>query len=567
MNLSVNPAQQFAPAAIAAAAVPRAGAQAALAWRIERQLALQDDRVAQAMELELCRRDKFRFFTWAWTYDPRLVPDPAHVPLDLFARQREMVQWFDARTAAKEDGLLEKSRDVGFTWVAGGWCWHAWRFIPGFKSTFGSRKAELVDKLGDPDSIFEKIRLLYRSLPLWFMPEGFRAFEHDKYMLLLNPENGNTIRGEAGEEMGRGGRSTAYMVDEAAFLEHADRVESATSANADVRIWASSVNGMDNLFARKRFGGQLRPDQIFRFHYSDDPRKNEVWVKEMKNKTEPHSWASNYDIDYSASVEGICIPAAWVEAAKKIAGVLKERGIEMLPAVEGVAGGDIGAGKAKSVFIARFGPVALLPKSWSDPDTIDTAHKMLDEARAAQLKRPDGFECKVKYLRYDSVGIGHGIAAIMKRNPQRGLVVTGVNTGQPPTETRWPDGETSQDKFANLRAESWWTMRTRFKLTYDTYMFLTGQDPEGRAHMANELIAIPDDTAGPDASTLATQLSCLKWQRNEKGKILMESKIHLAKRGVASPDHADALALTFCGAGKAEAWAKLGKSAIMVAAG
>lgn len=566
MNLQVN-RRQFSLGAIAAAALPRENAQAALSWRVERLLALQDDLVAQAMEIELCRRDKFRFFTWCWTYDPRLVPKPAHVPFDLFVRQRDMVDWFDKRIELKEDGLLEKSRDVGFTWVAGGCAFHKWRFVPGFKTTFGSRKAELVDKIGDPDSIFEKIRLLYRSLPPWLLPEGFRPFIHDRHMLLLNPRNGNTIRGEAGDEMGRGGRSTVYIVDEAAFIEHAERVESATSANADVRIWASSVNGMDNLFARKRFGGQMRPDQIFRFHYKDDPRKDADWERDMRGKTEPHSWASNYDIDYSASVEGICIPAAWVEAAKKIASVMKEKNIALLPLVEGVGGGDVGAGKAKSVFVSRFGPIVLVPVSWGDPDTIDTAHKMLDEARAAQLTRPDGHECKVKYLRYDSVGVGHGIAAIMKRNPRRDLVVTGVNTGQPPTDTRWPDGETSQEKFANLKAESWWTMRGRFKLTYDTFMFLTGQDPDGRAHPSSDLISLPDDTAGPQASALATQLSCVKWHRNEKGKILMESKISLAKRGVASPDHADALALTFCSHGKAEAWAKLGKSALMLQVG
>ena len=35
----------------------------------------------------------------------------------MFNRQRELTAFIDARVAASEDGLVEKSRDIGFTWV------------------------------------------------------------------------------------------------------------------------------------------------------------------------------------------------------------------------------------------------------------------------------------------------------------------------------------------------------------------------------------------------------------------------------------------------------------------
>lgn len=530
-------------------------AQSSIARRLvlAEQLVLHPE--ARRIEMALCAKNELHWFdNWAWTYDPR--ERIAHKPFDLFPRQREMVRWFKARLDEHEDGHLEKSRDVGFTWVAGGFALHRWIFKSGFKTTIGSRKGEYVDRIGDPDSIFEKIRMMMRALPTWMLPPGFMYSKHDNSMLLLNPFNENTIRGEAGEEMGRGGRSTWYIVDEAAFIERAERVDASTSANTDCRIWASSVNGMDNMFARKRFGGSMRPEQMFRFHYTDDPRKTPEWAATKKASLEPHVWASEYDIDYAASVEGICIPAAWVESAKRIAKLMK---IE--PLVDGIAGGDIGAGKAKSVWVARFGPVVTVPTAWSDPDTIDTAHKMLDHSQAALLKRDDGHECKVKYLRYDSVGVGFGIAAVMRRNQRPGLMVTGVNTGEPPTDTRWPDGEISKEKFANLKAEAWWTMRSRFKMTHEMVLHLEGKDG-GIKHQASDLISIPGDDQGPQASQLATQISCVKVTTNEKGKIIMEPKKAMMARGVASPDAADALVLTFAGSSKAETWAKMAKVAV-----
>jgi hypothetical protein len=107
----------------------------------------------------------------------------------------------------------------------------------------------------------------------------------------------------------------------------------------------------------------------------------------------------------------------------------------------------------------------------------------------------------------------------------------------------WPDGETSQEKFVNLKAEAWWITREQFKRTYEMVLFMQGK-PGGQEHEASTLISLPDDTEGPEAMALAGQISLVKWQRDEKGKIQIESKQHLAMRGIASPDYADALILT-----------------------
>jgi hypothetical protein len=506
------------------------------------------------IEIEMCRRDILHWFDWwVWTYDPRRTEggDISWLPLDLFPRQVELVNWLDERIANREDGLVEKSREIGFTWVVGGYAAHRWLFHPGFKTTFASRVETLVDRANDPDSIFQKIRMLILGLPHWMLPHGFSERKHFNYMRIIHPSHQGIIAGETGDNAGRGGRSSLYVIDEAAFIDRADLIDAATTANTYTRIWGSTVNGPGNLFYRKRFGGTLAPRQIFRFHYSDNPLMTPELIAKMRAKTEPFKWASEYEIDYAASVEGICIPSSWVESAKRIGKLVK---IE--PAIEGIAGGDVGAGKAKSVLVPRFGPVVGMPKSWGEPDTIETAHRMLDACQAAQMVKSNGVACKVRSLRFDNVGVGQGVEAALAHAQRSFLTTIGVNVGMPPTDMDWPDGETSADKFANLKAEAWWLMRERFKASHEKLLFLEGRDG-GQDHPVSELIVLPDDTEGPDATALASQISLVKWTRNEKGRIAIESKDRLARRGIASPDYADALVLTFTGYSAVEVWMQL----------
>lgn len=478
-----------------------------------------------------CAADPLYWFDkYAWTYDPRLVGKPggAFVPFKLWPKQREFVAWLKARVDAAEEGLGEKSRDVGVTYLCGGFALWAWLFVPGFKTTFGSRKVDYVDKKDDPDSIFAKIRIMLYRQPPQFLPAGFNRGAHDNYMRITNPETGSVITGEGGEDMGRGGRSSMYVVDEAAFVANAETIEKALSGNTDCVIWVSSVNGMGNLFARKRHS-ILKPHQIFRLHWRDDPRKTEEWAAAKEASfSDPTTWASEYDIDYSASVEGICIPAIWVESAKRLA-TLEPR---LSPSNQGVTGLDVGAGKSKSVAITRRGPMVERPQSRGEPDTTETAHWGLAVAK----------EHGAAFLNFDAPGVGAGVASTLKHNQVAGLTVSAVNTGLPPTSRRWPDGRTSEEMFGNSKAEVWWLCRTALQRAHEHVAFLDGK-PTGVEHPLTDLLALP--SGDKDSDALCLQLSLVKWERNERGKIVIEQKKALARRGIASPDYADALMLTF----------------------
>jgi hypothetical protein len=282
------------------------------------------------------------------------------------------------------------------------------------------------------------------------------------------------------------------------------------------------------MFARKRHS-ILGERQIFRLHWRDDPRKTEEWAAAKQAIfSDPTSWASEYDIDYSASLEGVCIPAKWVEAAKRVASL----DATIIESNQGVSGLDVGAGKAKSVHVTRRGAVVLRPSSRGDPDTTGTAYWGLE------LSHEHG----ASMLNFDSVGVGAGVASTLRDKSGKGLRVEPVNVGDTPTDRRWDDGRTSDEMFGNLKAEIWWLARMAFQRTYQHVLFLEGKEG-GKQHSPTEVIALP--SGDRESDTLCSQLSLVRWFKNEKGKIVIEKKDELKRRGVASPDYAEAFMLTF----------------------
>ena len=167
-------------------------------------------------------RDPVAFINdWCFTVDPRNVGTdrPTFLPFRLFKRQEDLVLFFQQIINSQSAGLVEKSRDMGATWTTVAFSVWLWLFRPGAAIGFGSRKELLVDRLGDMDSIFEKIRYTIKMLPGFLLPNGFDLNKNCSYMKLLNPETNSSITGEAGDNIGRGGRKLIYFKDEAQPLD------------------------------------------------------------------------------------------------------------------------------------------------------------------------------------------------------------------------------------------------------------------------------------------------------------------------------------------------------------
>lgn len=466
---------------------------------------------------------------WVVTLDPRNLNKkrPAFVPFLLFDRQRELLSWLVAHRAGNEGGLVEKARELGVSWVVLAYETHIWLFESGAKISNGSRKEDLVDEIGNPDSLLEKIRVIVRHLPPEMKPLGYAEGEHARYMKIMNPETGSLITGEAGDNIGRGGRSTLYFVDESAFLEHPESIEASLSHNTDVRFDVSTPNPEKPTcpFHRKRHSNI---HDVFTFEWHQDPRKDQEWYDLKQATLDPAVFASEVLIDYEARVEDTTVPSAWIRSSVELRKYLEREGL--LPDFskrDAVAGLDVGGGTSKSVLIDRRGPLVGFPAAWTDGDSMNIA------GTAANLCS----ERRCRALKYDSIGVGKGVTSGL-RLIRTGLDVQAINVGSAPTNTVWDDDLPASKKFANLKAELWWTVRDRLYKTHQHWLYIQGS-ALGIKHEVEDLLLLPD------SPELKSQLSQPKYQTTESGKIQIERKIQMRTRGLASPDFAEALTLSF----------------------
>jgi hypothetical protein len=109
----------------------------------------------------------------------------------------------------------------------------------------------------------------------------------------------------------------------------------------------------------------------------------------------------------------------------------------------------------------------------------------------------------------DVPGVDSGV---VDRLAELDLPVVPYNGGEAPIDS---------ERFVNARAEDYWTLRERFE--------------------QGEIDIDPDD------DKLAAQLGSKKWGFDSRGRIQIESKDDMRKRGLPSPDRSDTSAMIFAG--------------------
>lgn len=500
----------------------------------------QNDLSKQA-EIYKCKNDPAYWFNqWIWTYDPRGMSFglPANIPFVLRPKQVELVDWLIERENSQTHGLIEKSRDEGMSYVVLGFFLHRWLFVEGFAGGVGSRKEELVDKKGDPKTLFHKFRDMFSKMPNWMKPKGFVEKVHDNYMRIINPDNGATITGEAGDNIGRGGRTTMYFLDEWAFVERQEAVDAAISQNTNVHIKGSTPNGIGDRFHQDRFSGRYA---VFTMPWRANPDKN--WTVEYNGKI-IHPWyekqlatlddvvlAQEVDINYAASVEGVLIPSTWIQAA--IDAHIK-LGIE--PTGDRIAGLDVAdEGKDKNSYAARHGIVLNYIETWSGKgdDIFGTTQKAMDLS----------IDQSIDTLYYDADGLGAGCRGdarvINEQQRDKGLpeIVVESFRGSGSVwepESEMVEGRLNKDFFANMKAQSWWWLRMRFQETFRAI--------EGREYDPDMLISISSaDIDSKELALLTTELSQPTYTKNGTGKLLVNKQ----PDGTASPNRADSVMICF----------------------
>lgn len=202
---------------------------------------------------------------------------------------------------------------------------------------------------------------------------------------------------------------------------------------------------------------------------------------------------------------GGLIPLSWIRAAQ-------QRSLEAKLGDPNQLGVDVGAGGDESCIVHRHGPVFRVVLEDRNPDTMETCGNVVAmlETTGADLAN------------IDEIGIGKGVAnrgQELKRLNEITATFVGVNVGKAAYDDQ---------HYVNLRAELYWNLRELFEQN------LIDLDPDD------------DDTAA--------QLVELRYKRMSNGKIQIESKDDAKKRGVASPNRAEALMLAATRLPEEEEW-------------
>jgi phage terminase large subunit len=489
--------------------------------------------------------------SWGYTVDPRLLSEGKNpvCAFTLFPKQREMIKWLIGCWLASKPGVVVKSRDVGASWVAMALLATLCIFRNGFAAGVGSAVEIKIDRSGDPDTLFYKIRSFLEHLPAEFNA-GFNIDQCSADKRVNFPLTGSSITGEAGDQAGRGGRKAIFIVDESAHFEHPKIIDKNLSANTKCRIDMSSVNGMANSFYTRAHNPAI---ERFDFTWRDDPRKNyegSNWYTTQQAELDEVVLKQEIDCDFAASLEGVCIPSIWVQAAIDIDKFL---GIDMEAGAWRAALDIADRGNDKCALVLTKGRKYMFAAQWSGKAS-DTGYSV---QRAFSICEAYG----ITALDYDADGMGgaavHSDARLI--NEARGETQTKLKDPTPGeyfahgTIGTYPyrgseavvrpeaivpgTKRKAKDLFTNRKAQTWYEGRLGF--------FNAWKARNGKPYDPLRMICIAGDLANEDGKPslrdlLVSQLSQATVKETIAGKI----QIDKAPDDVASPDVADAALMT-----------------------
>lgn len=163
--------------------------------------------------------------------------------------------------------------------------------------------------------------------------------------------------------------------------------------------------------------------------------------------------------------------------------------------------------------------------------------KALPDALSESAQRAWGKVAKGQLV-YDSIGVGAHVGSTLK-----GMGIKSgyqkFNAGAAPVNPKaeYAPGIKNGEKFENLKAQAWQDVADRMRNTYNAVN-------KGRKYPASELISLSSDIG--KLERLKTELATPRASQSKRGLDMVESKDQLAKRGVKSPNLADAFIMGAC---------------------
>lgn len=285
-------------------------------------------------------------------------------------------------------------------------------------------------------------------------------------------------------------------------------------------------------FVYQNFVVNTPPDTVKRhINYLENPFLSKTILKVIEAKKQ-----KDYE-DYEHVYLGVpksddqlaIIKRSWVSAA--IDAHIK-LGFE--PSGAKVIGYDVAdAGEDKNATVGAYGSVLVSIDEWKggEDELLKSCTRAYGAAKDANAK-----------IIYDSIGVGASAGAKfeeLNKHPDNLNVpdieyakfVAGAGVANPDKE--YTIDKLNKDMFANLKAQAWWDVARRLKNVKDAI-------ENGTIYDSSDLISISSSIGDEYIEQLKTELSTPRQDRDSAGKVKVESKSDLKKRGIDSPNVADA---------------------------
>lgn len=360
------------------------------------------------------------------------------------------------------------------------------------------------------DALYSETKAWINKLPP-ALKELFEVFS-DRIVLKDSPESSfisaRTSSAERPEALaGIHSEHVLLVIDEASAVHEAvfEAAAGSMSGHAATTIMISNPTRNSGLFYKTH---HVLASDWFRMHVSclNSPLVSSDFVRQIKATYGEDSNAYRIRVlgEFALADDDTLIPADLVDSAI-------DRDIVTPEDEEIVYGVDVARyGTDRTALCKRRGNVVLEIKSWGGLDLMQTVGTVVNEAK---LDNPTE-------ICVDTIGLGSGVADRLR---EMGYNVVDVNVAE----------SSAMNPNANkLRDDLWMSVKD---------------------WLGTRAVKLPKD------ESLRQELVAPRYTFTSLGKIVVESKDSMRRRGMRSPDLADALCLTFAGqaaqvGGRALAW-------------
>ena len=295
--------------------------------------------------------------------------------------------------------------------------------------------------------------------------------------------------------------------------------------NAEIWISFNPKNILDDTYQRfivhpPKDSIVLKANYDINPHFADTPLLADMLeCKERDEDLYRHIWLGEPVADSELAI----IKPSWIEAA-----IDAHEELGFSAAGRRILGFDVAdEGDDANATVLRHGSVVTDMQQWRGQDVIYSADKVYLYAQEQDIDR----------IVYDNIGVGAGVKAQFRR--KNGKVQTlGFNAGGAvyKPDAKYTDDKKNRDMFANIKAQAWWMVRDRF---YKTWRAVH----HGDSYPEDQLISLSSSLH--ELEYLTAELSRPQVDYDQNGRVKAESKKDMKKRGIPSPNRADALVMAF----------------------